>query len=35
MKNLRTSGAIGAAPETADWAFINPNFFLKVLKERT
>ena len=34
-KNLRISGAIGAAPDIAVSALLNPNFFLRALKERS
>ena len=32
MKNLRISGAIGAAPDNALSTFNKPNFFLRALK---
>ena len=35
IKNFNISGAIGAAPEIAVSALLNPSFFLKVLNERT
>ena len=34
IKNLRTSGAIGAAPEMQILHLLNPNFFFKVLKDK-